>query len=135
MKKNDLEWSGADAKFIEALLLATGGEGGANLQDVLLMVDALDSSVLSLAEVEQAIQKLSAAGCLLVQKNKLMLTPAFVTEYETAVTAVPDITDTERIQELLNCYALSEAKIKEAREELKKYKLKNYYQQYQEQFG
>lgn len=135
MKKHNLEWSGADVKFVEALLLATGGEGSALLQDILLMDDALSGTVLSLPELEQALEKLLAADCLLVQKNKLSLSEVFLSEFEIATTAVPDISDQEKIEELLKCHELTESKLEQAREQLKKYKLKNHYQQYQEQFG
>ncbi len=135
MKTHNLEWSGADVKFVEALLLATGGEGSAILQDILLMNDALSGTVLSLPELEQALGKLIAADCLHVQKNKFSLSDVFLSEYERAASAVPDISDHEKIEELLKCHELTEAKLEEARAQLKQYKLKNHYQQYQEQFG
>ena len=37
----NLIWQQTDAQLLEALLLATGGEGGATLQDVLLMADVV----------------------------------------------------------------------------------------------
>lgn len=135
MRKNLLEWSDADVKLAEALLLATGGEGSATLQDILLMGDALDNTIFSIAEIEEAMEKLTAIDYLQILKNKLSLTSTFLAEYETATTAVPEISDTEKIQELLNCHELSELKLEQAREQLKCFKLKNYYQQYQEQFG
>jgi hypothetical protein len=135
MKKYNLIWSDADTKFVEALLLATGGEGGAPLQEVLLMGDALDGTVFDLTELEQSLEKLTAIGYINVLKNKLLLTDGFLKEYEAASTAVPEISDAERIQELLHCHTLTESNIEAAREKLKKYKLKNYYQQYQEQYG
>lgn len=135
MKKYNLTWSDADTKFVESLLLATGGEGGAPLQEILLMGDALYNTVFNLAELEQSLEKLTVVGYINVQKNKLVLTSTFLTEYDVASIATPEISDAERIQELLNCHELTESKLEEAREQLKKYKLKNHYQQYQEQYG
>jgi len=135
MKKDNLTWSDAEVKFMEALLLATGGEGGAALKDTLLMADAIDGTVFEYKELELALYKLAAIGYLEVQKNKLYLTNAFRVEYEAAVSGVPEISDKERISELLNCHNLIDSQIGTAEEQLKKYKLKNHYQQYQEQFG
>ena len=135
MKKYNLIWTDVDTKFVEALLLATGGEGGVPIQEVLLMGDALDGSVFDLTELEQSLEKLTAIGYVDVQKNKLSLTSAFLNEYEAASTAIPEISDAERIHELLQCHKLSESGTEAAREQLKKYKLKNYYQQYMEQYG
>lgn len=99
------------------------------------MGDALDGSVFDLSELEQSIEKLTAIGYLDVQKNKLSFTKTFLTEYEAASMATPEVSDAERVYELLNCHELIELKVEEAREQLKKYKLKNHYQQYQEQYG
>lgn len=41
MPRPDLTWQETDVQFVEALLLATGGEGGPALLDVLLMADAI----------------------------------------------------------------------------------------------
>ncbi|GAB3201718.1 hypothetical protein ABID22_001390 [Pontibacter aydingkolensis] len=130
MPKYNLIWKAPDAGFAEAILLATGGEGGAPLQEVLLMADAADGTVYTFKEAEEALEKLTAAGLVQVQKNKLALTPAFMHAYESMDTA-----DKEALFELLQNYVLTEQSIDEAREILKKYKLKNYYQQYLEQYG
>lgn len=130
MPKYNLTWQTNDAGFAEAILLATGGEGGAPLQEVLLMADAADGTVYTLNEVEEALEKLLAAGLVQVQKNKLALTPAFIQASERM-----DAADQEAILELLQNYVLTEQSIDEAREALKKYKLKSYYQQYLEQYG
>lgn len=130
MPKNNLNWQTTDAQLIEAILLATGGEGGAPLQEVLLMADAVDGSVYTLKEVKEALEKLIAAGLVQIQKNKLAITPAFMQAYESMNTA-----EEEAILELLQNYMLTEQSIDEARAVLKKYKLKTYYQQYLEQYG
>ena len=130
MSKYNLTWQATDAGFVEAILLATGGEGGAPLQEVLLMADAVDGSVYTLKEVEEALEKLVASGLVQIQKNKLALTPAFMQAYESIDTA-----EQEAILELLQNHVLTEQIMEEAREVLKKYKLKNYYQQYLEQYG
>jgi len=122
-----------EAQFLEALLLATGGEGGAaNLQDVLLMADAVDGTVFTLEEVEEALEKLVAIYYVSVLKNKLVLSPLFLQAYA-------QVTESENEQEqllqLLQVQELTEHNIAEARNTLKKYKLKNHYQQYMEQFG
>jgi hypothetical protein len=136
MSKNKLTWQPTDAQFLEALLLATGGEGGAALQDVLLMGDALDGTVLTLQEVEEGLEKLVSAGFILIQKNKLSLTENFLQAYE-QITLNTAADDTQKpLEKLLEQQALSEAGITQAKTEaLKKYKLKAYYQQYLEQFG
>ncbi|GAB3536321.1 hypothetical protein GCM10027443_26420 [Pontibacter brevis] len=132
MPKYNLAWDEADAQFLEALLLATGGEGGATLQDVLLMADAIEGTVVTLKEVEQALEKLVAVNYVSVLKNKLSLTPVFQEVYA----RLEENTD-EQVQllPLLQAQELTEQKLEEAKNALKKYKLKNYYQQYQEQFG
>ena len=130
MPKYNLTWQATDAGFAEAMLLATGGEGGAPLQEILLMADAVDGSVYTLKEVEEALEKLVASGLVQIQKNKLALTPAFMQAYESI-----DAAEQEAILELLQNHVLTEQSMEEAREVLKKYKLKNYYQQYLEQFG
>ncbi|MBC5993107.1 hypothetical protein [Pontibacter cellulosilyticus] len=132
MAKHNLTWQAIDAQFLEAILLATGGEGGAPLQEVLLMADAVDGTVYTLKEVEEALEKLVAASLVQIQKNKLALTPAFLEAFESI--ADSEVTS-EAILDQLNAYTLTEQSINEAREVLKKYKLKIYYQQYQEQYG
>ncbi|WP_162054485.1 hypothetical protein [Pontibacter pamirensis] len=132
MPKYNSTWEEADAQFLEALLLATGGEGGATLQDVLLMADAIDGTVFTLEEVEQALEKLVAVDYVIVLKNKLSLTPAFQEAY-TQVEESAD--DQEQLLQNLQTQELTEKKIEAASNALKKNKLKNHYQQYQEQFG
>ena len=64
MPKYNLTWQATDSKFLEALLLATGGEGGVTLQDVLLMGDALDGEVFELNELEEALENFG--GCAVI---------------------------------------------------------------------
>ena len=130
MPKYNLSWQTTEASFLEAILLATGGESGAPLQEVLLMADAVDGTVYTLKEVEEALEKLIAAALVQIQKNKLALTPAFMQAYESI-----DAADQEAILEFLQSHKLTEQSLDEARAALKKYKLKNYYQQYLEQYG
>ncbi len=132
MPKHSINWEETDAQFLEALLLATGGEGGATLQDVLLMADAVDGSVFTLQEIEQALEKLVAVGYVTVQKNKLSLTAGFMEAYATVEENEEEQT---QLLHLLQANELTESKVEDARTTLKKYKLKNYYQQYTEQFG
>jgi hypothetical protein len=136
MSKNKLIWQTTDAQLLEALLLATGGEGGATLQDVLLMVDALDGTVLTLQELEEGLGKLVSVGFILIQKNKLSLTEAFLQNYE-QITLSTAANETQKpLKKLLEQQEISEAGITQVKTEtLKKYKLKAYYQQYLEQFG
>ncbi len=130
MAEFDLNWQPSNVSFLDALLLATGGEGGAPLQDILLMADAVDGTIFTLAEVTQAVEKLTAARVIQVQKNKLSLNSDFMRIYET----VAESDEVDLIQ-LLQTKQLTLDSINEAREILKKYKLKNNYQQYLEQFG
>jgi hypothetical protein len=136
MSKNNLIWQRSDEQLLDALLLATGGEGGATLQDVLLMGDALDGTVLSLQELEQGLEKLVSVGFVLVQKNKLALSQEFLQAYE-RITLNSAMDESQKpLQKLLEQQELTEAGIAKAKNEtLKKYKLKNYYQQFMEQFG
>ncbi|GAA4444683.1 hypothetical protein GCM10023188_46980 [Pontibacter saemangeumensis] len=129
MPKLNLTWQETDAQFLEALLLATGGEGGATLPDVLLMADAIDGTVFSLQEVEQALEKLVAINYIHVQKNKLSLAEGFLQAY------TPLEGEEEQLLQLLESNELTAEKVEEARSTLKKYKLKNHYQQYMEQYG
>ena len=137
MSKFNLTWQETDVQLLEALLLATGGEGAAPLQEVLLMSDALDGVVLSLQEVEEGVLKLLSVGFIAIQKNKLSLSPEFLQAYE-------EITLREGMQEdenkpllkLLQQHSLEQQRLEEQKNTaLKKYKLKNQYQQYLEQFG
>jgi hypothetical protein len=127
----NLIWQQTDAQLLEALLLATGGEGGTTLQDVLLMADAIDGTVLTLQEVEQALEKLVAINYVSVLKNKLSLSPLFLQAY------IPTAGADEQAQlvALLQAKELTAESIEEARGNLKKYKLRNHYKQYIEQFG
>ncbi|WP_299985045.1 hypothetical protein [uncultured Pontibacter sp.] len=137
MAKYNLTWQASDAQFLEALLLATGGEGGATLQDVLLMGDAVDGTVYSLEEVTEGLEKLTAVGCVTVQKNKLSLSPEFLEEYEQATLDEGLGEESARLLEkLLHQKAITTESIEQVRANvLKKYKTKNYYQQYLEQYG
>ncbi|MDO6389601.1 hypothetical protein Q4E40_05655 [Pontibacter sp. BT731] len=136
MSKYNLSWQATDEQLLDALLLATGGEGGATLQDVLLMIDALDGDVMSLEDLEQGLEKLVSAGFVMVQKNKLALSEQFLAKYEQATLTSTEEAPESPLQKLLSQTPLTEAGIQQARtESLKKYKLKNHYQQYQEQFG
>ncbi|MEJ8758130.1 hypothetical protein WG947_14045 [Pontibacter sp. H259] len=129
-------WQQTDIQFLEAILLATGGEGGAPLQEVLLMADAADGTVFELKEIEEALIKLVAANVVTITKNKLGLKPDFLQQYE-VLTLQEGLTDnSDLLMNLLQQQTITDETIKAAKEgELKKYKLKNYYQQYQEQFG
>ena len=131
MPKYNLTWQQADAQLLEALLLATGGEGGANLQDVLLMADAIDGTVFTLQEVEQALEKLVAIYYVSVLKSKLSLSPVFLQAYNPSAGGDGQ----GEFLALLQAKELTQERIEEARNALKKYKLKNHYQQYMEQFG
>ncbi|MFD2513810.1 hypothetical protein ACFSRY_08015 [Pontibacter locisalis] len=130
MAKNDLNWHTTEAHFLEALLLATGGEGSVPLQEVLLMADAIDGTVFTLDEVAQAMLKLLAAGLLTIQKNKLIIT-------QEALSLIGSEAEVEkdRLLILLQTRELTPESVSEAEAVLKRYKLKNYYQQYVEQFG
>lgn len=136
MSKNNLTWQETDAKLLEALLLATGGEGGASLQDVLLMGDAVDGIVFSLEELTTGLEKLISVDFILIQKNKLTLSPGFLNNYE-AITLSEGIEEDQKpLMKLLQQQELSDEKIAEVRTNvLKKYKIKNQYQAYLEQYG
>lgn len=136
MHNYNFAWQPTETQFLEALLLATGGEGAAPLQEVLLMADAIDGTVFTLKEVEQALEKLVAAQVITIQKNKLAIVAAFLQRYE-AATLEQELTENNSVLlKLLEQQTISEEIIKTAREgELKKYKLKTHYQAYQEQFG
>ncbi|MFD2246017.1 hypothetical protein [Pontibacter ruber] len=136
MPKYNLTWQEADAVLLDSLLLATGGESGASLQDMLLMADAIDGTVFTLEELEEGLEKLVSVGFVTIQKNKLSLTPEFLEKYE-QITLQEGVTEDQKpLITLLEQQPLSGDKIEEIRVTvLKKYKLKNYYQQYLEQFG
>ena len=117
---------------MEALLLATGGEGGATLPDILLMADAVDGTVFTLNEVEQALEKLVAIGYVSVLKNKIYLSALFLKDYGDIA---GEVDEQEALLQLLQPKELTAQGIAEAQSLLKKYKLRNYYQQYIEQYG
>ncbi|GGG19302.1 hypothetical protein [Pontibacter amylolyticus] len=137
MVKYNLTWQESDAGLLDALLLATGGEGGATLQDVLLMGDAVDGTVFSLEEVTAGLEKLTAAGCIAIQKNKLYLSPEFLEAYEKATLDEGVEEKTARpLEKLLHQKGITAEAIEQVRTSVfKKYKVKNHYQQYLEQFG
>ncbi|WP_237586671.1 hypothetical protein [Pontibacter russatus] len=132
MTNYNLTWQETDARFLEALLLATGGEGGATLSDVLLMADAVDGTVFTLKEVEQALEKLVAIGYVSVQKNKIYLSALFLKDYGDIA---GEGNEQEALLQLLQPKALTAQGIAEAQNLLKRYKLRNHYQQYTEQYG
>ena len=132
MTKHSLTWLETDAQFLEALLLATGGEGGATLPDVLLMADAVDGTVFTLNEVEQALEKLVAIGYVSVLKNKIYLSALFLKDYGDIA---GEVDEQEALLQLLQPKELTAQGIAEAQSLLKKYKLRNHYQQYIEQYG
>nr|WP_255749854.1 hypothetical protein [Pontibacter liquoris] len=132
MPKYNLTWHETDARLLEALLLATADESGATLQDVLLMADAVDGTVFTLPEVEEALEKLVAGSVVHIRKNKLLLAPEFLQAYAPIAGAA---NEPEQLLQLLQTHPLTEQSITTARDILKKYKLKNHYQQYMEQFG
>jgi len=136
MPKYNLTWEPTDAQLLEARLLATGGEGGASLPDVLLMADAVVGTVFSLEVLENGLEKLLSVGFVSIQKNKLSLAPAFLEQYEAATLQTEAAEEQKPLMKLLEEQALAAEKVEEVRATvLKKYKLKNYYQQYLEQFG
>lgn len=132
MPKYNLAWQESDAQLLEALLLATGGEGGAPLSDVLLMADAEYGTVLSHPEVEQGLEKLMSVGYVAIQKNKLLLTPAFMQDYDDVMGAEDE---QQALMQLLSNKELQADNLDEPKILIKKYKLRNQYQAYLEQFG
>ncbi|AKD03337.1 hypothetical protein POKO110462_16890 [Pontibacter korlensis] len=132
MSKYNLNWQQTDAQLLEALLLATGGEGAAPLHEVLLMADAVDGTVLSHEEVEQGLEKLMSVNYVHVQKNKLSLTPEFMKAYESIDGAE---NEQEALWQLLQSQLLTPEGLDEPKILIKKYKLKNHYQAYLEQYG
>lgn len=136
MAKTNLKWQPDDALLLEALLLATGGEGGTSLQDVLLMVDAIEGTVLAFDQLNQGLEKLVSVEYVSVQKNKLFLSSGFLEDYIKESKAATMEDERELLLKLLQDKALTSDRIEEVRDSVfKKYKLKNYYQQYLEQFG
>jgi len=133
MTKYSLNWQETDVKLLEALLLASGGEGGAPLQEVLLMADAADGTVFTLQELEQGLEKLMSVGYVDIRKSKLLLTPAFLQDYAEMVGGA----DGEQItiMLLLQSRELNAEDMDGPKIQIKKYKLQNQYQAYLEQFG
>ncbi|WP_276497964.1 hypothetical protein [Pontibacter litorisediminis] len=132
MPKYNLTWDITDAKLLEALLLASGEEGGAPLPEVLLMADAVDGTVLTHAEVEQGLEKLMSVGYVTIKKNKLLLAPAFLKDYE-SIDGAED--EQQALGQLLQTKELHAENFDEPKILIKKYKLKKQYQAYLEQFG
>ena len=132
MERLSFIWQQTDAQFLEALLLATGGEGGATLTDILLMADAVDGTVFTLNEVEQALVKLVAIGYVSVQKNKISLSALFLKHYGDMA---GEENEQETLLQLLQTSELTTEKVEEASTSLKSYKLSKHYQQYIEQYG
>ncbi|WP_439881505.1 hypothetical protein ACSX1A_20540 [Pontibacter sp. MBLB2868] len=132
MPKYSLTWETTDVQLLEALLLATSGEGGVPLQEVLLMADAIDGTVFSLDEVTQGLLKLTAVGYVIIRKNKLMPSQE-VSDFAESIAGAAS--EQEELSNLLQAKELTTANMLEAEAELKKYKLKSYYQQYTEQYG
>lgn len=136
MANYNLTWELTDAQLLDALYLATGGDEGATLQDVLAMVDATYNTVLTIKEVENGLEKLVSIGYVDIRKNKIFLTPSFLKEYEIASEQQNFSSSSELYETLLHTKQISQQKIDEVRADvMKNYKLKNYYQQYTEQSG
>lgn len=136
MSKFNLTWQASDAQLLDALLLATGGEGAVSLQDVLLMTDALNGDVPSLKELEQGLEKLVSVGFVVVQKNRLALSEEFLTRYEATTLNSAAAGEANPLQKLLEQIPLTEAGIAQAKADtLKTFKIRNQYQAYLEQYG
>ncbi|MCX2738675.1 hypothetical protein [Pontibacter anaerobius] len=132
MAKYNLTWQDTDVQLLEAMLLASGEEGGAPLHEILLMADAVDGTVLTHADVEQGLEKLMSVGYVAIKKNKLLLTPAFLQDYE-SIDGAED--ERKALEQLLQTKELKAENLDEPKILIKKYKLKNQYQAYLEQFG
>jgi len=133
MIKYSLSWQETDVQLLEGLLLATGGEGSAPLQEVLLMADAADGTVFTQQEVEQGLEKLMSVGYVAIQNNKLLLTPAFLQDYDEIVGGADG--EQMTIMLLLQSHELKAEDMDGPKILIKKYKLQNQYQAYLEQFG
>jgi hypothetical protein len=132
MAKYNLSWEDTDARLLEALLLATGGEGGTTLQDVLLMADAIDGTVFTLQELEQGFEKLMSVNFMNIQKRKLSLTQEFQEVYQ----SIPDAGDEKKaLLQLLESKDLTPENMDEPKILIKKYKIQHQLQAYLEQFG
>ncbi|WP_245905065.1 hypothetical protein [Pontibacter mucosus] len=114
------------------MLLASDEDGSAPLAEILLMADAQDGTVLTRKEVEQGLEKLMSVGYVAIKKNKLQLTPAFLEAYQ-RIDGTEN--EAEALQQLLGSQELTPEGMDEPKILIKKYKLKNQYQAYLEQFG
>ena len=119
-------------QLLSAMLLASDEEGSAPLAEILLMADAQDGTVLTRKEVEQGLEKLMSVGYVAIKKNKLQLTPAFLEAYQSIDGSE---NEEEALQQLLGSHELTPEGMDEPKILIKKYKLKNQYQAYLEQFG
>lgn len=119
-------------QLLRAMLLASDEDGSAPLAEILLMADAQDGTVLTRKEVEQGLEKLMSVGYVAIKKNKLQLTPAFLEAYQ-RIDGTEN--EAEALQQLLGSQELTPEGMDEPKILIKKYKLKNQYQAYLEQFG
>ena len=132
MPKYNLTWEESDVQLLNAMLLASDEDGSAPLAEILLMADAQDGTVLTRKEVEQGLEKLMSVGYVAIKKNKLQLTPAFLEAYQSIDGSE---NEAEALQQLLGSQELTPEGMDEPKILIKKYKLKNQYQAYLEQFG
>ncbi|PTX19560.1 hypothetical protein C8N40_104292 [Pontibacter mucosus] len=132
MPKYNLTWEESDVQLLRAMLLASDEDGSAPLAEILLMADAQDGTVLTRKEVEQGLEKLMSVGYVAIKKNKLQLTPAFLEAYQ-RIDGTEN--EAEALQQLLGSQELTPEGMDEPKILIKKYKLKNQYQAYLEQFG
>ncbi len=102
------------------------------MQEVLLMADAVDGTVLSLQELEQGLEKLMSIAYVNVQKNKLLPTTSLLQDYR-EIEGTPD--EQTALLQLLQTKALKAEEMDAPKILIKKYKLKSQYEAYQEQFG
>lgn len=119
-------------QLLSAMLLASDEDGSAPLAEILLMADAQDGTVLTRKEVEQGLEKLMSVGYVAIKKNKLQLAPAFLEVYQRIDGSE---NEEEALQQLLQSQELTPESMDEPKILIKKYKLKNQYQAYLEQFG
>ncbi|SFG85524.1 hypothetical protein SAMN05421739_10485 [Pontibacter chinhatensis] len=132
MPKYNLTWEESDVQLLNAMLLASDEDGSAPLAEILLMADAQDGTVLTRKEVEQGLEKLMSVGYVAIKKNKLQLMPAFLEAYQSIDGSE---NEAEALQQLLQSQELTPEGMDEPKILIKKYKLKNQYQAYLEQFG
>lgn len=119
-------------QLLSAMLLASDEDGSAPLAEILLMADAQNGTVLTRKEVEQGLEKLMSVGYVAIKKNKLQLMPAFLEAYQSIDGSE---NEAEALQQLLQSQELTPEGMDEPKILIKKYKLKNQYQAYLEQFG